>query len=323
MIKSEKPSLKKLLIAFVLKFNDQFLTKLKLNVQVNAPTHIVSDLAKMRPIIFSHDYVDHRHYSSCLMKQLASEGFIVFSLEHYMTSQTEEVQPHYQSAKQKNDHLQQIKQNRFANLDNRITQVKALLDFIYSKEQISALLGKGIDLDKATMVGNGLGGSCALLAGIRDSRICGIVSIDPIVYFLQEQYKKSQLDQTVLVLQSEYFTNSMKLYSIKQLTHQFMEGQRDKRNKLLITLKNSGHFNFSDCGFLYPGPFQQQMQIGNKNEVLYFYEKYSKLVISFISKLIYSKQGMYEADKLKLIVEQFEDQVSTEICKDSYTINFK
>eukprot|EP00825_Cyclidium_porcatum_P019380 TRINITY_DN2199_c0_g1_i1.p2 TRINITY_DN2199_c0_g1~~TRINITY_DN2199_c0_g1_i1.p2 ORF type:complete len:186 (+),score=32.49 TRINITY_DN2199_c0_g1_i1:133-690(+) len=167
------------------------------------------------------------------------------------------------------------------------------------------------------------GGTCAILAGIKDSRITGIVSIDPIVYFLQEPYKKAQLDQALMIVQSEYFANSMKSFSIKQLTQQFMEGQRDKRNKLLITLKNSGHFNFADCGFLYPGPFQQQMQIGKKTDVIDFFDKYSKLVGSFLTKIAYSKQTVCESDKLKLIIEQFQNQISTQTQKDSYIVNFK
>ena len=57
------------------------MSRLNMNVIKNAT--ILQE--KLNIIVFSHGFAAHRNSYTCLINELVSQGYIVFSLEHYET----------------------------------------------------------------------------------------------------------------------------------------------------------------------------------------------------------------------------------------------
>ncbi len=91
-----------------------FIQKLKLNVEKNSP--ILQD--KLKVIIFSPGFSANRNSYTCFTKELASQGYVTFCLEHYENMKI----PGYATEKDATIKLNMIKTYRNNNLEDRFLQ---------------------------------------------------------------------------------------------------------------------------------------------------------------------------------------------------------
>lgn len=142
---------------------------------------------KLPVVIFSHGIRGHRNIASGLCREFASQGFVVYSIEHNDGTAASS----FDEKKMETNHYM-FEDMTDLNLwkeriEVRFEEIKKLLDHIHAfPKDISNDVE--YDLDRVVIVGHGFGGCTALLSSFREERrISHCVMLDPWLFALHKE----------------------------------------------------------------------------------------------------------------------------------------
>ncbi len=194
-----------------------------MNITIDA--QIISTPAKgdkFPVIVFSHGLGAFSHLLSLYLREWASHGFIVFSVDH-----DEQI---YLKWKKYSDFVNV----RLPQLQVRKRQIKLALDFIYSPENINNLFQRKVQLDyqKVFMAGHSFGSATSVTVAHEDSRItAGLVLLDPWLDPCAENVFKKVIGKPIILIRSVQLD---KMKPVRENVLKFVEA-----NKGMIF---SGHY---------------------------------------------------------------------------------
>lgn len=142
---------------------------------------------KMPVVIFSHGIRGHRNIASGLLREMASQGFVVYSLDHNdgtaaSTFDEKTNETNFYAQEDMTD--MNLWKER---IEVRCEEIKDVLTHIHSKPKD---INNDIeyDLNRIVIVGHGFGGCTALLAASREpNRISHCVMLDPWLFVLHKE----------------------------------------------------------------------------------------------------------------------------------------
>ena len=294
---------------------------LKTNSSLDVP--LSSKESKYPVLIFSHGWGEHYSQNSILMEELASYGYIVYSISHHyeckfssypdgrfiyidMNSQrlqkimgemanpvALELIQKFSSATNDEERLQ-----LFADMEKVLPtglseslkcwaeDISFFIDQLDGLNSEHMIFKKNINLDKLGVFGMSLGGLASLEASLLDGRIKACLSMDGGLHGL--------------ILKSETKTPTMFLNSKRYLGYGNIFTNRSKVDCFSLTIINSDHMNFSDYS-IYPYPAAQPL-LGSIEG-----EKVIKIMnvmgLSFFDKYLKEKQTIDLTEEAKLFSE--------------------
>ncbi|MBN1272974.1 MAG: hypothetical protein JXB26_11960 [Candidatus Aminicenantes bacterium] len=283
---------------------------LKTNSSRDIP--ISTDKKKYPILIFSHGWGEHFSQNSILMEELASHGYIVFSIAYHFACRYSEypdgrihhldVKSHrFQKIWRELQNPKSIElMNRMANIGSDKERVEAFRElsnmvptglkespkywaedihfFLDQLQNINAgnKIFKGrLDLDKIGVFGMSMGGMASSEISIIDSRVKACICIDS---GLHGTALDSTLKIPLLFMNSQRFLGYGPLFTSKSLSDCYS-----------LSVKNSGHMNFTDYS-LYPSPLAKWvMGTIDGNRVI---EIMNVMVLNFFDKYLREKQDI-------------------------------
>ena len=142
---------------------------------------------KLPVMIFSHGVRGHRNIASGFCREFASQGFVVYSLDHNDGTCATRFD---EKTNQTNYYMQEdmTDMNLWKErIEERYEEIKDVLNHIHSKPKE---VGNDVeyDLDRVVIAGHGFGGCTALLAAHREERrISHCVMLDPWLFVLYKE----------------------------------------------------------------------------------------------------------------------------------------
>lgn len=168
----------------------------------------VKDTEKYPVAIFSHGLKGWRqiHHTAC--EQLASYGFIVFSMDH--TPDAMVSRPHMEPEKSKNFSFECEDDPNYGpayrsfyrkGIERRALDIKTLIDYLQSINTLAAKL----DLKRIFMWGHSYGGGTAATVAALDNRIAGVGLWDSWLFPMPDEVRSMGSTAPVLAISSEHW----------------------------------------------------------------------------------------------------------------------
>jgi hypothetical protein len=303
-----------------LQFPEIFRT-LKTNSSRDVP--LSSKESKYPILIFSHGWGEHYSQNSVLMEELASHGYIVFSISHHyeckftsfpdgrfiyidMNSQrlqkimgemtnprALEVIQKFSSASNDEERLQV-----FADMEKVLPtgltesskywaeDISFFIDQLNGLNNENKFFKNKLNLDGIGVFGMSLGGFASNEASMLDNRVKACVSMDGGFHGL---ISKSEIKKPTMFLNSKRYLGYGNIFT-----------NRSKMDCYSLTVKNSDHFNFSDYS-IYPVPAAKPLlgsiEGGKVIEIM------NIMVLNFFDKYLKEKHNIDLIKKAELFSE--------------------
>lgn len=255
-----------------LQFQLSYLNHMTLDIQKAAPV-ITLKGEKFRVIIFSHGLASHRNAYSFFFREWASNGYLVFSVNH-----NDIICPENRIFEDFN--------TRNNDLKRRYEDCSIVLDLIYSKKtDWKEILGVGnlhneINYEKISMVGHSYGGATGCYLAMKDKRITGpCVFMDPWMFPIAKT-DYSEIQNPVLVIRALDFESFSP--GNKPLVYDFMRKQKavDQRT-ITCYLDKSTHATFTDFSLYFGRLVEKTRQISSFKDIPKYYHEHNALINSF------------------------------------------
>lgn len=233
------------------------LAMVKTNSYLNA--EITSKEDKFPVIIFSHGYMVFGSQNTIQMEELASNGYVVFSISHtyeaavsifpneeyisYASSQIDNFNNELQNIlEQTSDYkvLLEKAQVPYKSAIRWSEDISFIVDQVekLNNGEIASIFKEKLDTANIGTFGHSFGGAASGQAAIMDKRIKTFINMDG-MSFGDSVNKK--IEQPFMVLTNEETKNSiLASYHPEQV------------NALYVTIKGAEHFNFTDFSWLFP-----------------------------------------------------------------------
>lgn len=223
------------------KFGLSFLEHLYLGVNEKAP---VAQLEGGKPhpvVVFSHGLSANIHLYSIQLKEWASHGFVVFSIDH-----EEDIYLNPSSYPSTEAYMKE----RTQQIENRKKTVRKVLDMVCNKNTIHDLFEDkelSLNYEKLFFAGHSFGGATMAELAVQDKRATGVLLLDPWFQASNEGILFTPINKPVLSLRSNAFE---KWRGIRKNIFQY--GEVNKKKGLSGYFKNSVHNSSTDLLILLP-----------------------------------------------------------------------
>jgi len=209
---------------------------------VNYKANIIDNPSGFPVIIFSHGLSANRHAYTVLMKEWASYGFIVMSLEH---DENVLIRP--------KDNTEAL-EIRTGQLHHRALYVKDLLSIVYEQKRMQQILEKSdlkINYKQIFLSGHSFGGATAVETATYDKRVTGgLVLLDPWLEPCDQSVYKASLNIPIISLRSQTFEG---IAVLKELDLKLAKANSDNSDKLISGyFKSSTHHSVTDMVLALP-----------------------------------------------------------------------
>lgn len=289
------------IIKNILQFTLGFLGTIPLGV--NKDARLAEDINSLNIMIFSHGLGGNRHSNSIYLKELASNGFVIFSLDH---SEKIIILPQHQWG-DVSKFAPMIKEIRGEQLEIRYQAVIKLLDFIYDEERVEKAIGKKIKVnyDKIMISGHSFGGVTAIYTSLRDDRITGgVVCFDPYLFPMKDEYLTKQLRIPLIVICTESFDRSIRYAENHERIEKIFMNSSQKNKNLNFICKGSDHLHQCDMVFFFPVFMKTVGFINRNSDIIAIMEGNMKLMHWFAEEII-MKDGDKENIRGKIAERKF------------------
>lgn len=247
------------MISRAIKMPDFLLDHLKYgtaNSYPNAP--IISTPALLPVVHFSHGWDSFRTQSTFLMEELASHGYVVVSTEHpYGAVGTimpdGRVLQHNRAILPRGAPADVYHAAAMRQAGQWVGDTQLVLGYLRAlpqTEPANQLAGR-LALDRVGITGHSNGGGAALEFCSRSPQCGAYLGFDPWINPVSEQARSAGLAQPALFLFSD--RQSLTGWNPQENQEQFAQVRPNLRGRtLLLTMRNSGHYDFSDLPMLSP-----------------------------------------------------------------------
>lgn len=238
---------------------------------------------KIPVMIFSHGIRGHRNIASGLCREFASQGFVVYSIDHNdgsgassfdeMTNQTS-----YYHQEDMTD-LNLWKER----IEERFEEIKDVLSYMHSKPT-DLHSEVQLDLDKVVVVGHGFGGCTALVAAQREQRrISHVVMLDPWLFVLYKEILENYyaIPQIMCCINSEEYHPMVEGFDSWE-TVQALFHNNNAQEDLNVMISKTGHLFQTDVLSLAPLEFKMWSERNPSVEVVEMYELGNKVVMKWL-----------------------------------------
>ena len=268
-----------------------------------------SDRKKYPVLIFSHGWGEHYSQNTILMEELASHGYIVFSLAHHFECKfsvypdgrivtidnnsdrfrkiiSEQMKPSSMEIFKKMYTVTEdfSREKIFQEANDRMPtlltdsprywaeDIKFLINMLAEINISDEVFKSKLDLDRIGVFGMSMGGIAANEVCIIDKRVKAGVNIDGGIY---GSVLNNDIITPFLFLNSQRYAGYGNLFTRKSSNETFS-----------VTLLNSDHYNFSDYA-LYPLKNQSQLGTIDPSQPV---ELMNKLILLFFNKYLINKR---------------------------------
>jgi len=173
---------------------------------VNKDAKLIPNPNKFPVIIFSHGLSANIHLYSLLLKEWASNGFIIFSVDH-----DEEIDVQYSKKLKSNEKYLKLRNEQ---LQVRKKTVLRILDMVSDPSYIHKIFNNqeiNLDYSRLFLAGHSFGGGTTAELATEDKRITGgLVLLDPWFESNDENLLFKKIKKPILVLRSEEFETNVK-----------------------------------------------------------------------------------------------------------------
>ena len=217
---------------FLVDLAHSFYKNVYMNVTKDAQIIANTDNGKFPVILFSHGLGSFKHLYSIYLREWASHGFIVISVDH-----DEEVI------------LKWKKYVDFVNvrkpqLEVRASTIGKILDFIHEETKMRSLFGSQVEVDhdKVFLAGHSFGSATSATVILNDNRVTGgLVLFDPWLDPCSESIYTKSAEKPILILRSSGFD---RIKPIKNNITKFLEA--NKNHIFSGYYKNTTHNDVTD-----------------------------------------------------------------------------
>lgn len=148
-------------------------------------------------------------------------------------------------------------------------------------------------------MGHSFGGMVQILNYLSNNLkivIASLILFDPATEFMNQQEglaqaTANQIKCPVLVISSEYFDKQIKEMNYQQNLKKFLDlSSANKENILSIMIKETGHENFSDLGYLMPRELSFKKLTGNYEQIGLNTIIINKIIEFFIENMLFTEK---------------------------------
>lgn len=238
---------------------------------------------KLPVMIFSHGIRGHRNIASGLCREFASQGFVVYSLDHNDGTAAS----CFDEKKMETNYYQQEDMTDMSlwqeRLEERFEEVKDVLNHIHSRpKDINQDLE--YDLDRVVIAGHGFGGCTALFAAHREERrISHCVMLDPWLFVLYKEILENnfKIEQVLCCINSEEYHPYVEGFDSWE-TMQVLFHNNNAVEDFNVMITKTGHLFQTDVLSFAPLEFKMWSERNPSVEVVEMYELGNKVVMKWL-----------------------------------------
>lgn len=272
------------ILRLLFKYGVLFLEAIGLGVNKNAS--FLPNLTTFDILLFSPGLGGNRHAYSVFLKEMASQGYVVFSLDHI-----EKIiilpKHHWKDVSK---FAPMIKEIRGEQLEIRHQAVIGLLDYVCDEKNLSNLFfGKEniINYGKIMLGGHSFGAVTAIYTALRDKRINGgIICLDPYVFPMKDEFLTKDLGLPLLVIHTESFDKSIRYAENMERVEKIIKNNGKKQQTLNVICKNTDHLHQCDFIFLFPVFMKTMGFINKKTDINVITEFNARMMHIFIKEVV-------------------------------------
>jgi len=270
---------------------------------------------KFPVIVFSHGLSANIHIYSLFLKEWASHGFVVFSIDH-----EEEIDVQFKKLESHEHHLKL----RNKQLQVRKNTVSKILDIVCDPSYIHQIFKSeevALNYDKLFLAGHSFGGATAAELSIeQEKRITGgLLLLDPWVEANDENLLFKPVGKPVMVLRSQEFDKR-----VKNRRKVKMHSEVNSKAGLCLAghFKNSMHNSMTDAILFMPGEMVVFGMLNSVKEVENEVIGQGVLTYSFLeTALEYKERKTDEKSFKKYILEKYRERLSEFRVKDTFLVD--
>ena len=219
---------------------------------------IISTPAQLPVVHFSHGWDSFRTQSTFLMEELASQGYVVVSTEHpYGAVGTimpdGRILPHNRAILPRDAPADVYHAAAMRQAEQWVGDVQLVLEHLRTLPQTepgNQLAGR-LALERVGITGHSNGGGAALELCSRSQQCGAYIGFDPWINAVSASARRTGLAQPALFLFSD--SQSLTGWNPEENQEKFAQVRPNLRGAtLLLTLRNSGHYDFADLPLLSP-----------------------------------------------------------------------
>ena len=257
-------------------FHKIFLSSLeKQSLRVNEKAKIIDNSNGFPVVVFSHGLSANRLLYCNLLKEWASHGFIVFSLEH-----DEKI---LIDVKNKADAIEV----RSTQLKERVNSINDLIELIYNQNRLQYIFENSnlkIIYDKIFMVGHSFGGATALEVAYYNQKITGgIILLDPWFEPLRNEIYHKKTNLPIINIRSNEF---QKIAILNDLSEKYNKKYQNSEEFISGYFNDSSHNCMTDLVLFMPKElsFFGIVNMNSINEYLNYHINISTSFLKAVSK---------------------------------------
>ncbi|OQR96029.1 hypothetical protein THRCLA_07400 [Thraustotheca clavata] len=262
----------------------------------NAWLHALKEAPLLEPrkegwpvLVFSHGLSGTLEMYASINEQLASEGFVVFVLNHsdgsgsvnrLVDSNMNSTYDYYhvlppEAAKDWDNVGYKIRNGQ---LHQRVHQVENIISAVEAvQNDPSSQFYQKLNLNAIGLVGHSYGGATVITAGTRDTRIKTVVAMDPWMEPLDPSVKISGPEVPVLHILSQHWVDWT---THMELLRKHVEAAKNK-NAMLYGTKDTRHNNFSDVPLFSP-KISQLVKASGKIDASYALKMFADVAANYL-----------------------------------------
>ena len=259
----------------ILKWSNSFLLNIKLGVQTHAKLHIEGKNKKYETIVFIHDLISHRNAYAIFFRELASMGYIIFTIgiseEIYMENEAR-----YKRQKQL--------ETRFHKVENLLDLISNPWNFQKIFPEIKEEYSLDFDIDHLHIMGHSFGAATALYTACNDERITGkCIMLDPWFYPVPNDLEFTELANPFLCIKSENFNDFMPKWRNDSIMYDiFLNNKEIIKDCSVCVIKNTGHHTATDFSVLTPRENVLMGLIRDINSLDEHYLSHRNLIVEYL-----------------------------------------
>lgn len=157
-----------------------------------------------------------------------------------------------------------------------------------------------------------MGASSVLTLGLSDSRILGVIALDPIVRLIKDSYLAKQLRCPLFIINSgTNYSDKVGSQDLHRKANQdFLKSQPGDLSKAMIIIHKSGHLNQIDAAFVNPGILESIGKVHRKDTVGEIWQIYEAAILAYLKNPIYCpKHEASGAEKIFGTLSQLSEKL--------------
>lgn len=166
------------------------------------------------------------------------------------------------------------------------------MDFVTAPGAVSKLLCSpelSLDTSHIFVFGHSYGGATSIYSGSFDTRIAGIIGLDPWLFPMGTDELARKIAKPLLVIKSEYFESQDKDGVLKERNDFLFENNKGTmHNKFQCYFKDTCHLNQTDIPFFMPDVMKTLGQLKRTDNIQHIHGLTTELMLRFLDCYVFA-----------------------------------